>query len=397
MTRYLFRQSLLSLIKLLVFATIMFFLIQLIMPGDYVDQFSLFMNNQEREAMREQLGLNLPIGQRYLYWMGRLARFDLGESFTGESINDILGRVVPPTLLVFFVGTALAFMIGMWLGKATAWRGTGLVSRLATLGGITLFTSFPPWLAWLLAYFLTKGRQYVVMGERGGLRAAAFQGLDAQLWAVADLTPAEVTLRMFLTLLASLLLCLMLNVLLRRLIRRGLPGPVFVLLVATGTVGLWYLLGMEHLALDIVQISWLAILTYTLLSFGETMLIMQSSMTEVMKEEYVNTAHAKGLPGPAVREKHVARNALLPVLSRFIISLPYLITGVVIVESSVGWPGMGTTMWNALYWQNMPVVMAVVLIVGVLSLVARLILDVIIAYVDPRIRYTSQHITTGQV
>jgi peptide/nickel transport system permease protein len=70
-----------------------------------------------------------------------------------------------------------------------------------------------------------------------------------------------------------------------------------------------------------------------------------------------------------------------------VISLPYLITGVVIVESSVGWPGMGTNMWNALYWQNMPVVMGTLLIVGVISLVARLVLDVLTAYLDPRIRY----------
>jgi peptide/nickel transport system permease protein len=128
-------------------------------------------------------------------------------------------------------------------------------------------------------------------------------------------------------------------------------------------------------------------LTYTLLSFGETMLIMQSSMTEVLKEEYINTAHAKGLDPAIVREKHAARNALLPALSRLVISMPYLITGVVIIESAVGWPGMGTAMWNALYWQNMPLVMAVVLIVGVLSLLARLLLDVVIAYSDPRIRY----------
>jgi peptide/nickel transport system permease protein len=62
-------------------------------------------------------------------------------------------------------------------------------------------------------------------------------------------------------------------------------------------------------------------------------------------------------------------------------------TGVVIVESSVGWPGMGTSMWNALYWQNMPIVMNTLLLVGAIALVARLFLDVLIAYLDPRVRY----------
>ncbi|MGD8518830.1 MAG: ABC transporter permease, partial [Anaerolineae bacterium] len=156
------------------------------------------------------------------------------------------------------------------------------------------------------------------------------------------------------------------------------------------TVGLWYVLDIQAMAFNLVELSWLAVVTYTLLSFGETMLIMQSSMTEVLKEEYVNTAYAKGLPISVVRQRHVARNALLPVLSRLVISLPYLVTGVVIIESATGWPGMGTSMWNALYWQNMPIVMATVLVVGVLSLVARLLLDIVIAYMDPRIRYGSE-------
>jgi peptide/nickel transport system permease protein len=192
---------------------------------------------------------------------------------------------------------------------------------------------------------------------------------------------------MFLTLVAVTAILLILNYLLDRAVGRRAPALIVLLLIAAGTIGSWYLLGIEPLALDILRLSWLPILTYTLLSFGETMLIMQSSMTEVLKEEYINTAHAKGLSPSVVREKHAARNALLPALSRLVISMPYLITGVVIIESAVGWPGMGTAMWNALYWQNMPLVMAVVLIVGVLSLVARLVLDVVIAYSDPRIRY----------
>jgi peptide/nickel transport system permease protein len=172
--------------------------------------------------------------------------------------------------------------------------------------------------------------------------------------------------------------------------KRRIPVLLLLLLIGAGTIGSWVLLGMQAMALDILKMSWLAILTYTVLSFGETMLIMQSSMTEVLKEEYVTTAHAKGLPASQVRERHAVRNALLPVLSRLVISMPYLITGVVIIESAVGWPGMGMAMWNALYWQNMPVVMVMVLFVGILSLAARLVLDVLIAYLDPRIRYEQQ-------
>jgi peptide/nickel transport system permease protein len=385
--RYLIRQAVLSLVKLFLFATLMFFFIQLLMPGDWVDQFSLFLSGAEEKALKAQLGLDLPIWQRYLDWMRKLIVLDLGNSFTGEPIMDVLKNVIPPTLFVFVIGTVIAFLIGMWLGKRTAWRGSGFLSSLTTLGGITLFTSFPPWLAFLVAYFFTRGRSFVVMGERGGLRTAGFRGLTVELWKDVEISPSAVLLQMFLTMVAATIVMLIFGYMFTRATRRRLPGLVVLLLIGAGTVGGWYVLGIGDLALDILKQSWLAILIYTLLSFGETMIIMQSSMTEVLKEEYINTAHAKGLPASSVRERHAARNALLPVLSRLVISMPYLITGVVIIESAVGWPGMGTAMWNALYWQNMPVVMTIVLIVGVLSLLSRLLLDVLIAYLDPRIRY----------
>jgi len=390
MRRYLVRQTLLSLVKLFVFITFMFFFVQAMIPGDFVDQFSLTLDASQREELRTQLGLDLPIVQRYFRWLRTVLTGELGRSFGGEPILEIIKTALPPTLFVFFIGTTIAFMIGLWLGKRTAWRGTGLLSQLTTLGGITLFTSFPPFLAYLISYLFTRGRNYVIMGEVGGLGGVSFKGLDRDIWIHAELSPSTVVFRMFVTLLLASAFFLLLNALLARIARWRIPTVLLVFLVAAGTVGIWYAVQMQAMAFDILKLSWLAIVTYTLLSFGETMLIMQSSMTEVLKEEYINTAHAKGLPASEVREKHAARNALLPVLSRLVISLPYLITGVVIIESAVGWPGMGTTMWNALYWQNMPVVMAALLLVGVLSLVARLALDVVIAYTDPRIRYDQQ-------
>jgi peptide/nickel transport system permease protein len=133
--------------------------------------------------------------------------------------------------------------------------------------------------------------------------------------------------------------------------------------------------------------------TFILLTFGETMVIMQSTMTEVMQSEYIQSARAKGLPESVVREKHAARNALLPVLSRFFVSLPYLLAGIVIIEDSVNWPGMGSMMFSSLYWQDIPVVMGFLLMIGVLALVVRLGLDVLAAYMDPRIRFEDRQVS----
>lgn len=390
MARYLVRQTLLSLFKLFVFITFMFFFIQIMMPGDFVDQFSMFLDGSQREALRVRLGLDLPIWLRYLNWLNQLIHLDLGESLTGQPILEMLKHVVPPTLLVFLTGTTLAFLTGLWLGKATAWRQSSWLSRLTTLGGITLYTSFPPWLAWLVIYLLAGGVGFEIMGEVGGLRGVSFQGLTNDIWWATEIHPSVIAFRMVLTGLTVAVLFLFISALIKRFTGHRIPGLLLLLLIVAGTVGFWYLLRMDVLAFDIAKLAWQPILIYLLLSFGETMIIMQSSMIDVMKEGYINTARAKGLSETTVREKHAARNALLPVLSRLVISLPYLLTGVVIIESAVAWPGMGTNMWNALYWQNMPVVMATLLIVGLISLLARLALDVATAYLDPRIRFDSK-------
>jgi len=390
MSRYLLRQTLLSILKLFIFISFMFFFIQVMMPGDYVDQFSLVCDAECRDDLRQQLGLDLPIWRRYLQWLHQIATLDLGNSLSGQPIIEIMKQVIPATLLVFFSGTIAAFIIGLWLGKRTAWRGSALLSRVATLGSLTLYTSFPPWLTWLFAYLFARGAGFVVMGEIGGLGQLTFIGLDRLVWEQVEVNPSVIAMRMVLTLAVCAILFFFVKSLIDELLRRSSPGILFIFLIVVCTVGSWYLLGFYAQAMDIMRLAWIPLCTYILLTFGETMLIMQSSMDEVMKSEYIVTARAKGLPDSTVRERHAARNALLPVISRLVISLPYLITGVVIIESSVDWPGMGTSMWNALYWQNMPVVMNTLLLVGIISLVARLFLDIITAYLDPRIRYGEQ-------
>jgi peptide/nickel transport system permease protein len=147
--------------------------------------------------------------------------------------------------------------------------------------------------------------------------------------------------------------------------------------------------------MDVVTVVAVPVITYVLLSFGETMLIMRTSMMDTLKEEYITTAEAKGLPNAVVRDKHAARNALLPVLSRLVVSFPYLLTGLVIIEDTLGWPGMSGMLFNALYNQDVPVVMGGLILVGLLSAGARLILDVLYAYLDPRIRFQAH--STGRL
>ena len=85
-------------------------------------------------------------------------------------------------------------------------------------------------------------------------------------------------------------------------------------------------------------------MTLTLISFAGTMLLTRNSMVETMREDYVLAARAKGLTEKNVRDKHVARNALLPVVTSFALSLAFAVDGGVIIESVFSWPGMGQTL-----------------------------------------------------
>mgnify|MGYP006283779125 CR=1 FL=1 len=395
MTKYFIKQVAWSAVKLFLFITFMFFFIQIVMPGDFITQFSLGCNAACRARMRAQLGLDLPLWKRYFHWLGQIVTLDLGNSMSGKPVIDILKGVIPPTLLVFLTGTMIAFLIGSWLGKVTAWSKWGLPSRLVTLGGLTLFTSFPPWLAWLVTYAVGRGAGFVVMGEIGGLRQVSFQNLDRELWQGVEIEPNAVIMKMLAIFFLSVLVFAGIKRLLEQVTKTRMQGIVFLILIPVWTVAGWDMLGIATYAFDIMRLAYLPLLTYILLSFGETMLIMQASLREVKKSEYIKTARAKGLPDSLVRDRHAVRNAILPVLSRLVISLPYLLTGVVIIESSLDWPGMGTNMWNSLYWQNMPVVMNTLLLVGILSLAARLILDILGAYLDPRIRHRESKVNIG--
>ena len=159
------------------------------------------------------------------------------------------------------------------------------------------------------------------------------------------------------------------------------PRPLVVV------VGVWLASGVGYLALDLVKHMVLPIATLTLISFAGTMLLTRNSMLEVIREDHVMVARAKGLPEKDVRDKHVARNALLPVVTSFVFSLAFAIDGGVIIESVFSWPGMGQTLVSATVSEDLPLAVGAFVFVGVFVLVAHLAADVLYAYLDPRVRY----------
>ncbi|MBN1259957.1 MAG: ABC transporter permease [Anaerolineae bacterium] len=386
MLHYLLRRAVSGLIALFLFLTLMFFVSESVAPTDFTTQFSLLMTEEQRAALARDLGIDRPLWQRYFDWFGSLVRGDLGFSYYGFPVAEHLWGLIPYTLLVFLIGTMIAFQIGRWMGKVAAWRGPGLVNTLSSISAIMLYTAFPPFLAFLVSR---------VMERRLDLKRPALGGravgnvFFGELWRSPRWEPETVMSWVLLTVVGYSVLIMVLNELLARRVRRRMPTLVQAAALIALVSGTWYATGLWPYALEVLKVASIPIVTFVLLSFGETMLIMRTSMSDTLREDFITTAEAKGLPSRAIRDRHAARTALLPVFSRLVVSLPYLLTGLVILEDTLKWPGLSASLFNALYQQDIPVVMGGLVLVGVLSAITRLLLDVMYAYLDPRIRYDS--------
>lgn len=114
---------------------------------------------------------------------------------------------------------------------------------------------------------------------------------------------------------------------------------------------------------------------------------MRSSMLEVIRQDYVRTARAKGLAEGKVINKHALRNALLPIITLIALSIPGVLNGAVLTETVFSWPGMGLLLFQAILGHDFNVAMAVLLFLALITVLFNLLADVAYAIVDPRIRY----------
>ena len=134
-----------------------------------------------------------------------------------------------------------------------------------------------------------------------------------------------------------------------------------------------------HLVLPIIAISASWIAWYSR--------FLRSSMRDVLNEDYMRTARAKGLPIRLVHFRHGLRNAMLPLVTLLALDLPSVFGGAVFIETIFAWPGMGRLFWDAARGRDYPVLLAVVMIEAALILLCSLMADILYGFLDPRIRY----------
>jgi len=137
---------------------------------------------------------------------------------------------------------------------------------------------------------------------------------------------------------------------------------------------------------DIARHMFLPTLTYTIVFMGEYMLVMRSSLLDVLSEDYILTAKAKGLSTFQILKDHALKNAMLPIVTIIAINLGFTVAGAIQIESVFSWPGLGGAIFEAVEARDYPVLQGVFLLIAISVIVANLIADLTYSYLDPRVQ-----------
>jgi peptide/nickel transport system permease protein len=382
MTGYLVRRVGQIAVTLFLIITLAFFLVQA-QPGDYASFYTLNPDipPEVRDQIRAAFGLDRPLWEQYLVHIKNTFTGNFGVSFGHypRPVMDVLLERVPRTAVLFLTATVVSFYTGFFLGKAIAWRRGGMLEYSTTISGAALFTVFTPWFALMMIWAFAFKLGWLPVGKF----------LDPLVWRSAPVSANQVFNFMLLTAGAFTIFLFLSLLLFKMWGRRRLGWPLVAItgLLLAVALWVWSFSGISHLALDILQHMVLPIATLTLISFAGTMLLTRNSMLETIREDYVMAARAKGLPEKLVRDRHAARNALLPVVTSLVYSLIFAIDGSVIIEGIFSWPGMGMTLLQAVQSEDLPLVLGAFVFIGLFALIAHLIADILYVYLDPRIRY----------
>jgi peptide/nickel transport system permease protein len=325
MFSYLLRRLLGAIPLLIGILTIIFFIIHLA-PGDPMARyFNPNVSPEVIDQMRRNLGLDQPLHIQYFRWITAFGRGDFGYSFGQmRPISDILPTVLWNTLQLTLVSLVIIFVVGMLIGIVQAVRQYSATDNVLTFFALFFYSMPSFWLAlMLILIFSLKASQW---GWPITFPAAQMTSVDHEFMSFGE----------------------QLRDRFRHLL---LPG------IALGIGG----------AAGIAR-------------------YMRGSMLEVIHQDYIRTARAKGLSERRVIFQHALRNALIPIVTLLGLYLPYLLSGAVLVETIFAWPGMGRLIVDSIFQRDYPVVMATGFVVSAVVVAGNLIADVLYAVVDPRIR-----------
>ncbi len=352
MTTYIIRRLLLVPLLLFGVTVLIFAMLQFLSP---VERSALYVrdvpkNDRAVEGIIKQYGLNKPIYEQYWRWMvghvdkntgerkGGILFGDFGYSRTAsQPVIDLIRNRFPNTLDLTIWAVAPIILVGIWLGVQAAVHQNGFIDQAARIFSI-VGTSFPTFVFGLLMLMIFYANlQWFPSGRYSD-------------WA-----------------------------------RQVIFSDQFINYTSLLTIDS-LLNGRFDVFVDVMRHMILPILTLSYISWATFLRVTRSSMLETLRQEYVTTARAKGLTEHDVIYKHAQPNAMLPVVTLAGFQVVGLLGGVIITETVFDYPGIGSAAAQASVQLDVVTVLGFALFNGLILIVANLVVDILYAVVDPRVR-----------
>jgi peptide/nickel transport system permease protein len=335
LTRYIITRVLLTIPMVFILLSIVFVVLR-VMPGDPV---SAMLGGHAPESVIEQkkdeMGLNRPMAVQYLDYLWQICRLDLGESMVfKQRVTKAIGEKLPATIELTAFGILITLFLGVFMGAYAADKRRMVQDYVIRLYGIVVYCIPVYWMGLMLQLIFGIWLDVLPIAGRTGPRVFAstfektgFYVLDTIL--VKDFSAF---------------------------------GDVLIHLI-------------------------LPAFTLGLVLSGIFVRLTRANMLDVLRADYIVAAEARGIRHRKIVYRHALKNAFIPILTMMGLQIALLMAGAVLTETTFSWPGMGRLLLERIYLRDYPTIQGVIIMIALIVAMASLIVDVIYAIVDPRVRY----------
>ncbi|MEE9418397.1 MAG: ABC transporter permease [Desulfatiglandaceae bacterium] len=335
LTRYIITRTLMTIPMVFILLSIVFVVLR-IMPGDPVGSM-LGGHAPERviEQKKEELGLNRPMAIQYLDYLWQICRLDLGESMVfKQRVTRAIVERLPATIELTIFGIIITLFLGVFGGAYAADKRRLVQDYLIRLYGIVVYCIPVYWM---------------------GLMLQLIFGIWLDVLPIAGRTGPRVFASMF---------------------------------EKTGFYVLDTILIRDFSALgDVLVHLILPAFTLGLVLSGIFVRLTRANMLDVLKADYIIAAEARGIRHRKIVYKHALKNAFIPILTMMGLQFALLMAGAILTETTFSWPGMGRLLLERIYLRDYPTIQGVIIVFALIVAMVSLVVDIIYAIVDPRIRY----------
>jgi len=373
MIKFLFKELTSSLFSVFIFLLLMFYAINIFIPGDFLTPLRIMITQEELDALRASLGADDPLYQQYFRWVVSVLSGEITPGGFRRSSSEAITSTIIPTLQVLIPSLLLAYSLSKLPALKTS---IGRLHKDKIFSDVTatlLISLFPP-----IIYFFVGNR---VEGYYQELSTnIEFKKIPASL---VELTSFQLDMFLFLFLLGLILLFISFIEL-----ASFSFVPKIKLLIGSALIVLLYLYLEQLYFLQIFFETKVAMKTIIVLSvflLGEYILMNNVVVQNISREPHILTARAIGYSRRQIYTNHILRNSFGPIAYRLGMNIPYLIASLVIVESTTNWGGMGSLLYVTITNQDSNAAMGILFLLALLATIFRIFISIAHKLLDPRL------------